>query len=115
MNRLGLRCQVDQPESPASSSPSALKALVGTWSQQEAITFEAAIGKRNRQELRQFRAVDSVAVTPIGLETAGDHWITASYLERGALLFRLAPPFEPVPGQRAMGRKCQEQSLTEPR
>jgi predicted nucleic acid-binding protein len=74
---------------------------------------------RNREELRRFLAVDTVEVTPIGLQTAdtygllyrslrqqgtaipsNDLWIAASCLEHGAVLFSLDVHFERVPGLR---------------
>lgn len=43
MNRLALRRLVDQPPAASMAGPSALDALAGTWSQQEADCFQAAI------------------------------------------------------------------------
>lgn len=43
MNRLALRRLVDQPPAAAIAGPSMLDALAGTWSQQEAECFQAAI------------------------------------------------------------------------
>jgi hypothetical protein len=43
MNRLSLRRLVDQRAAEAIGDPSALDALAGTWSQQEANSFQAAI------------------------------------------------------------------------
>jgi hypothetical protein len=43
MNRLALRRLVDQPQAAAVADSSALDALAGTWSQQEADCFQAAI------------------------------------------------------------------------
>jgi hypothetical protein len=43
MNRLALRRLQDQPPAAEMAAPSELNALAGTWSQQEADTFQAAI------------------------------------------------------------------------
>jgi len=43
MNRLALRRLVDQPPAAARVAPSALDSLAGTWSEQEAECFQAAI------------------------------------------------------------------------
>jgi len=43
MNRLALRRLQDQPPAAAMAGPSALDDLAGTWSEQEADTFQAAI------------------------------------------------------------------------
>jgi len=43
MNRLALRRLLDQPPAATMTGPSALDALAGTWSQQEADAFQAAI------------------------------------------------------------------------
>jgi hypothetical protein len=43
MNRLALRRLVDQPPGAARVAPSALDSLAGTWSEQEADGFQAAI------------------------------------------------------------------------
>ncbi|MEB3259566.1 MAG: PIN domain-containing protein [Cyanobacteriota bacterium] len=74
---------------------------------------------RNQDELRRFLAIPSVALTPVGLNTAdsaallyrclrqqgrpipsNDLWIAASCLEQCALLFSLDAHFEAVPGLR---------------
>ena len=43
LNRLALRRLQDQPPAAAMAGPSALDDLAGTWSEQEADTFQAAI------------------------------------------------------------------------
>lgn len=49
MNRLALRRLIDKPQ-PKSGAPSELEALAGTWSQEEADRFEAAIAPLEQVE-----------------------------------------------------------------
>ena len=50
MNRLALRRLVDKPQPESSGAPSELEALAGTWSQEEADRFEAAIAPLEQVE-----------------------------------------------------------------
>lgn len=50
MNRLALRRLVDKPQPEASGAPSELEALAGTWNQEEAERFEAAIAPLEQVE-----------------------------------------------------------------
>ncbi|MFM9104193.1 MAG: hypothetical protein ACKOPS_23920 [Cyanobium sp.] len=50
MNRLALRRLVDKPQPEASGAPTELEALAGTWSQEEADRFVAAIAPLEQVE-----------------------------------------------------------------
>ena len=50
MNRLALRRLVDKPQPESNGVPSELEALAGTWSQEEADRFEAAIAPLEQVE-----------------------------------------------------------------
>ena len=50
MNRLALRRLVDKQQPESSGAPSELEALAGTWSQEEAERFEAAIAPLEQVE-----------------------------------------------------------------